>query len=317
MAVTTPTTIDTSIPEVWASEVLRDHRYKGFWGRFVGSAIVQKSELLNKPGDLIHIQTGSYLTAEGVTGDTATLEGNEEALSLSEIKVSPLLYRHAVRINRRANKKSIVELRAEAKMRLAEWGANKMDAVRFEKFSATTLPAPLASETYNAPNYFVAGGTDGSPSVDDITAGETLTVARIQQLRLLLEAQRATPINQDGFPFYALVIHPNALYALKREEEYRDWVREAHIRGADNPFFKGATAILDGIVIYSHFNSLTVTNSGPLLVAKGLAFGAEAFVEGLDELKWQIPLPTRRTPWPRPGGLVVSSPRAAPGSSAG
>src|SRR4051794_6076507 len=122
MTATTPTHVDTSIPEVWASEILRINRVQGFWGRFTGkegsgAPIVQKSELLGD-GDLMHIQTTSFLTGAGVSGDPATLTGNEETLATAEIKVSPLLYRHAVRVNRRAQKKSILDLRDEATARL-------------------------------------------------------------------------------------------------------------------------------------------------------------------------------------------------------
>lgn len=282
MAVTEPTDVDTSIPESWAKDILREHRYGNFWARFVGTAIRQRTELLNKPGDLIHVQVTDPLSGAGVTGDTATLVGNEEDLSTSEIKVSPLLYRHAVLNNRRAVKKSIVDLLAETRERLSEWGGNKMDTVRFAQFVATAMPAPLAAEAY-APNIFTSGGTGGTPTVDDVIVGETLTVAEIQKIRVILEAQKAKPINVDGDGIYALVCHPYALYALKREAEYRDWVREAAVRGSDNPFFKGATAVLDGMAIFSSFNSPLVANATAVQVNKAIAFGDEAFVEGLDE----------------------------------
>lgn len=282
MAVTLPADVDSSIPEVWARKVLRDHRYAGFWGRFIGNAIVQDSSLLNAPGDLLHIQVTNPLTGAGVTGDTAALTGNEEKLVTSEMKVSPLLYRHAVRVNRRAQKKSIVELRSEAKSRLTEWGMHTMDTVRFTNFAATALPAPLGAEAYT-PNYYTVGGTDGTPHIDDIAVGETLTVQAIQEIRLKLEANRAKPIDLDGFGLYALVVHPYALLKLKRETEYQSWVREAHVRGSENPFFRGATAVIDGVVIFGHFRSPLAANATAVQVNRGIAFGAEAFVEGLDE----------------------------------
>lgn len=142
------------------------------------------------------------------------------------------------------------------------------------------MPAPLAAEAYT-PNYYTVGGT-ATPHIDDIAVGEVLTTSDIQKIRLILEAQKAKPLNIDG-ALYALVVHPYALYQLKRESEYRDWVREAHVRGADNPFFKGATALLDGVVLFSSFNSPLATNATAVQVNKGIAFGREAFVEGLDE----------------------------------
>jgi N4-gp56 family major capsid protein len=167
-------------------------------------------------------------------------------------------------------------------MRLSEWGGNKMDAVRFSLFTAAALPAPLAAETY-VPNYYVVGG---GTDEDDVEAGDTLTVEAIQEIKLTLEAQKAKPIVVDGEPVYAMVVNPYALHQLKRETEYRDWVREAHIRGADNPFFKGATAMIDGMVIYGSFNAPISTDGGAggtVPYTRGVAFGSEAFVEGLDE----------------------------------
>lgn len=287
MGFTTNANVDTSIPEVWARNILREVKVKGFWGRFVGkegsgAPIIQKSELLNKPGDLIHIQTTTPLAGAGITGDETTLEGNEENLSTSEIKCSPLLYRHAVGIYRRAAKKSIVALRQEARMRLREWAMTKMDTVRFAQFTATTLAAPLNAETYT-PNIYTCGGVDGSPTIDDIVAGEGLKVADVQKIKLKLKLQHAKPVMVDGHPVYILVTHPNTTYLLKREAEYRDWVREAHVRGAENPFFRGAMAVIDGVVIHEHENTPTANNAGAVKVSKGLAFGSEAFVEALDE----------------------------------
>jgi N4-gp56 family major capsid protein len=284
MAFTTPTNIDSSVPEVWAKSVLREERVGGFWGAFVGgpgsgAPIIQKTELLNKPGDLIHIQVTDPLTGAGQTGDTAAVEGNEENLATSAIKASPEMYRHGVGVYRRANKKSILELRSEARFRLREWMRNKIDNKRFELFTGDALPAPLASETY-APNVYVVGG--GSDE-DAVGAADDLTVASLQQIKLKLRMQQAKPVMIDGKPFYALVTHPYSTYQLKQEARYESWVREAHIRGERNPFFTGALAVIDGMVIYDHENVTTGTNAGAIAYSKGIAFGREAFVEALDE----------------------------------
>lgn len=285
MATTTPTDVDTSIPEIWAKQTFRTHSIAGFFGRFIGregsgKAIIQKVELLNKPGDLIHIQITDPLAGAGQSGDTAQLEGNEEALATSEMRCAPVLYRHAVKVNRRANKKSILDLRREARLRLAEWGMVKMDTLRFTNFAAT---GTLNSDTYDPHIYVVGGPTDDTGDVDDVGSGDTLTVAAVQQIKLKLKLQHAKPLEVDGHPIYVMVTHPNTLYQLRRETEYRDWVREAEVRGKDNPFFRGATALLDGVVIYEHERVPTVVNATTVDVSKGIAFGAEAFVEALDE----------------------------------
>lgn len=284
MAVTTPTNVDSSIPELWAKSVLRDHLYAGFWANMVGGEgsrmpIIRKTELLGKPGDAIHLSITSPLSGSGVAGDTTALEGSEEALSTTTKKVVPLLYRHGVRINRRAVKKSIIELRSEARMRLAEWGEEKMDDVRFANFVSQ---GPINGETYTS-NARAVGG--GSAVPGSVAATDTLDVESIQLAKLDLYNNRAVPLRfDDGIPMFAAVVHPNSLYNLKRSDEYRDWVREAHVRGADNPFFRGATAVIDGVVIFEHPNVVTASDgAGSIAVSRNLVFGAEAFVEGVDE----------------------------------
>jgi N4-gp56 family major capsid protein len=107
----------------------------------------------------------------------------------------------------------------------------------------------------------------------------------IQKAKLALYNQVAKPIRMDGDDIFVMVCHPNALYDLKRDSEYRDWVREAAVRGADNPFFKGATAMVDGVVLFQHSSVPTVASggAGTVKMSKNLVFGAEAFIEGLDE----------------------------------
>lgn len=283
MAVTTTTHVDSSIPELWAKLTLRDMLRDGFWAKFVGgegsrSPIIRASDLLNSPGDTIHIQVTAPLAGAGVAGDETALEGSEENLVTSSIKVIPLLYRHGVRNYRRAIKKSIIDLRQEAQMRLAEWGQEKMDDVRFTNFVASGL---MNGETYTPNTQSDAvGGVPG-----DIAAGDHLTVTRLQKAKLTMYNNRALPLRTaDGNDFYAMVVHPNSMYNLKRETEYRDWVKDAEVRGKDNPFFQGATAMIDGIVLFQHNNVPTAADgAASIAVSRNILFGAEAFIEGLDE----------------------------------
>jgi N4-gp56 family major capsid protein len=304
MASTTPANVDSSILEVWADRTLRDTLYAGFWGSKVGPAgarspIIRQTELLDRPGDVIHIQITNPLVGAGVQGDTTVLTGSEEALATAEIKTVPDLYRHAVRMFRMAEKKSIEDLRAEARMRLAEHAGERMDDIRFAAFVANT-PVPGSGEAQGAattPIVHKVGGGAAVPTTawvaadfNDILAADTLTVAELQKIKLKLYNQRALPLmTKDGQRYFAMVVHPNSLYNLKRESEYRDWVRVAHVQGEQNPFFQGATAMIDGMLLFEHVNVPTITNTAgvPAVVSRNLAFGAEAFVEGLGEnTKW-------------------------------
>lgn len=284
MTFTTGAHVDSSIPELWARLTLRDSLRGGFWSKFVGtegsrSPIVRRTELLNSPGDTIHIQITDPLSGSGVVGDETALEGSEENLDTTSMKVIPILYRHAVGFYRRANKKSILDLRSEGKMRLAEWGQEKMDDLRFSAFVSST---DLNGEDYT-PEFIVAGG--GTTGASDVATTDTLDVETIQKAKLEAYNNRALPLKTvDGDEFFGLVCHPNTLYNLKRSDEYRDWVREAEVRGKDNPFFRGAVAMIDGVVIYQHNNVVTASDGASSnSVSRNVLFGAEAFVEGISE----------------------------------
>ena len=284
MTATTPTHVDSSIPELWAKLVLRDHLRAGFWGKFAGpegsrSPVIQVTDLVAQEGDAIHIQVTNPLSGSGVSGDTTALEGSEENLTSTSKKVIPLLYRHAVRWYRRANKKSIIGLREEARMRLGEWGGEKMDDVRFANYVSSSV---MNGELYT-PNFICVGG--GTTGASDVGTTDTLDVQSIQIAKLTAYNNKAIPLlTGDGEEFFAMVCSPNTLYNLKRSDEYRDWVREAQVKGDGNPFFRGAVAMIDGVLLFQH-NNVTTANDGASsnAVSRNLLFGAEAFIEGVDE----------------------------------
>lgn len=289
MTATTPTHVDSSVPEVWARLTLRDQLRKPFFERFVGpegsrSPVIRVTDLVNKPGDAIHIQVTDPLAGAGVEGDTAQLEGNEENLDSTSLKAIPRRYRHGVRWYDRAAKKSILDLRSEGRMRLAEWGGEKMDDIRFTNYLAS---GTLNGETYTPETFSADVGVGGVPG--DVDTGETLSVAILQRAKLAAYDNRAMPLmTSDGEEFFAMVCHPNTLYGLKRESEYRDWVREAHVRGPENPFFRGSVAMIDGILLFQHSNVPSASDgAGGIAVSRNILFGAEAFIEGLDQdVRW-------------------------------
>lgn len=283
MTATTPTHVDSSIQELWAGLTLRDHLRGGFFAGLIGpegsrSPIIRREDLVSQPGDTIHIQVTNPLVGSGQSGDTSTLEGNEENLTSASLKVIPIFYRHGVRWFTRANKKSLLDLRGEARMRLAEWGGEKMDDLRFAAFTSSAM---LNGELYTPNTRVIGGGSAAS----DVGVGDTLSVQELQLIKLNLYNNKAIPLKTDmGEDVYGMVCHQNAIYNLKRETEYKDWVREAAERGKTNPFFRGAVAMVDGMVLFQHSNVPTAADgAGSIAVARNIAFGAEAFIEGVDQ----------------------------------
>ena len=287
MSVTNLSAVADVTPEVWAKRTLRDSLVRSFWGRFCGkpgsgAPIAQQFELLGGPGQILHIPTSVPLSGAGKT-EEQTLEGSEEALSLGAMKVCPVFYRHAVRYGRLANQRAAVELMGEARVRLAEWGAAKLDANRWASFKASALPSPLGSETYT-PNKFFAKSS--ATSVDDLVAADKLTVAAIRRLRVAMIEQGAEAMtDSEGREFFGLAIHPRQSYDLKGDTALSAMMESAGPRGDANPIFTGAIGRIDGIVLYEH-SSVPVAvnaNAAPAACATSICFGKEAFVEGVGE----------------------------------
>lgn len=286
MAVTNPSNVDTAIQELWAKLILRDFKRTGFWAPFIGGEgsgkpIIQRSELLAGGADTIHIQVTNPLSGAGVEGDVAVLEGNEENLATSEIRLTTTLYRHAVKNNRRAAKKSSVDLFEETRLRLAEWGADKLDSVRFTGIYNTSNTW-VTPDTVYTPNTMYASATAGD---NNIVAANKWTVALARKVKYKLLSQKAKPFKVNGLPWWAVLISPEQEYDLKQDTQYDNYAVQAQNRGMDNPIFTGALMAVDGLVFYPHFSVPTLTNANatPTRIARSLAFGAEFALEALDE----------------------------------
>jgi N4-gp56 family major capsid protein len=283
VATTTTTDVDTAIPDVYSRRVLRSHVRNGFWGPFCGPPgsgmpIIQQAELLNNPGDTVHIQVTNPLSGAGVSGDNATLTGNEEKLTTSEMTCIPVLWRHAVRGWRRAAKKSMLDIREEATLRLGEWGMDKLDNLRFSTFLQATT---LNGGTYT-PNIKYAGAATSNAT---ISTAMTMTVSDVRKVRALLANNKCRPMRINGRDWFFMVVHPFAALDLSNDTVYNTAVTSALPRAEDNPIFTGAIAAIGGMVIYESFN-VPYTNGGvggTVPIQKAIAFGREAFVEGLDE----------------------------------
>lgn len=290
MAVTTPTSVATSIPRKYAQRVLAKMIKDTFWDGMTsppggGGAIIQQSEVLNKPGEEIFIQLTSPLTGAGVSGDTTALTGQEEEMTTADLSFKTIYRRHGVRINNRAQKKSMLDLRGMAVDRLAEWGKGKLDGVRF-------------GNAINAGFYYDAGGTDGTEAsggspyerfvgtgntaVNDLIASELVTLAELSKSKyVMLDRTGFRPWTVGGLDHLVAVLDPWVEYGIKASDStWAQAQREAMQRGSANPLFTGAVGVWDGVIIKKANRVATGTNAGSVRYARNLIFGPEAFIEG-------------------------------------
>lgn len=72
------------------------------------------------------------------------------------------------------------------------------------------------------------------------------------------------------------------MYDLKTNSQFQQAMREAQIRGPENPLFKGATAIWDNVVIHEHERIALKTSSD----TNWSTNGATCFLLGQQALVW-------------------------------
>ncbi len=91
------------------------------------------------------------------------------------------------------------------------------------------------------------------------------------------------PIRSGGREYYALVMSTEQARDLKKDGTYQQNVGRAGERGANNPLFKGAFAIVDGVILYEHNKVYTTLGKTSGVDKWGVGFtvdGAQAMLLG-------------------------------------
>lgn len=287
MGKTTFTTDNALTKKLWDEQLFRDAKKESYFSRFMGtsanSAVQEKNKFSGSKGDKITFGIRMRLTGTGVT-DGQTLEGAEESLTTYDDAVYLHQYRQAVRDNGALDRqRAMFSIDEESRSALADWGSEKIDELCFD--------AILADPTLTF--YKTSSGTTSSSSTATAKAALTaadgkLTPAMISYIKAYAKTGGGRtyvplrPIRVNGRDHYVLLVHPDALYDLKVDPTYSQFIREAEVRGGENPIFSGAVAIIDGVVIHEHENCTTATDGGTGAVAwsKGVFMGAQALIWG-------------------------------------
>ncbi|MEY4300591.1 MAG: hypothetical protein RIR25_1827, partial [Verrucomicrobiota bacterium] len=129
---------------------------------------------------------------------------------------------------------------------------------------------------------FFAGS---ATSTATLTASDKVQWNLLNSLQARAKRKRIKPIRAGGREYYAVVLSTEQMRDLKNDSNYQTIVSRAGVRGDTNPLFRGATAVVEGLVIYDHqkvFNTLGLaTNSkwgasGTVDGAQGILMGAQA-----------------------------------------
>ena len=304
MTATDFSALTTAQKKVWSAELWMAGRDESFWmsNGFVGKSDSDMNSPIYRVTKLTQTDRGlecvmqlvSDLANDGVAGDNL-LEGNEGVLNneAQTIRIDQL--RNGVRSKGRiAEQATVIRFRATAKERLSFWMADKMDEMLFlvaagraftlNTNGSTRGASDLPSLSYAADvvaastNRIIHAGT--ATTEGSLTANDKMSWATIVRARAFAERKKIRPIRGNGKGYYAMVMSSEQAKDLILDPTYPTIVSRAGEKGPNNPLFKNAMAVVQGVVLYSHnkvFNTLgTATKWG----AGNLVDGAQACMFG-------------------------------------
>lgn len=277
-------------PALWRKQLFADVKDSLYMNRFIGtteqSMIQELEDLRKEAGSNISFGLGMKLSGAGKSGDD-TLEGSEEAMTDYDEDVAIDQLRHAVVLTGKMDeKKNAYNMRVSAKNRLADWFAERIEQEIFDKLCGKASSTFSNTPTIAAASRLVYAG--GQASIGAITTAHKMDTKVLDKAKQIaqLASPKIRPIRVGGKEYYVAFLHPYDVTNLKQDPVYNQSVREAGIRGEDNPIFSGAVSNYNGIIIHEH-EYVYRTNDGDTsaYVARNILCGQQAGV-----MAWGAPV---------------------------
>jgi N4-gp56 family major capsid protein len=301
MATTDFGALSTARKKVWAAEIWVAGRDANFWmsNGFVGSGmnnVIQRITELTRTerGDECIMQLVADLALDGIAGDNI-LSGNEEAMFNDTVSIHIDQLRHGVRSKgAMAEQRTVIRFRGTAREKLAFWLANKIDEMMFLTGSGVLFSLNTDGSTRSSTSQLTqlafAGDVvapssgrlkyaNAATSTASLQATDTLAWHMIVSTQAYAKRKRMKPIRSGGREWYALLMSTEQCRDLKNDPTYQTIASRAAPRGNDNPLFRNALAVVDGVVLYEH-NKVGTT----LGLGSGSKWGAAGTVDGSQAL---------------------------------
>jgi hypothetical protein len=291
MAKTTFATGNALTKKAWEEKLYRDvikesYFMENFSGEGSENILQVKNQLLKSQGDKITFGIRMRLAGAGQV-EGGYLEGNEEALTTYDASVTLAQYRHAVRIRGKMDEqRAMFSIKDEARTAIKDWMTEKIDSLCFS--------AILSSPTRTAYRDGAATGayktsTSASTAKTGVHASYKINVGFLSFLRTYAKTggnrsgmlTPIRPIKYKGKDYYVLLVHPDSTFDLKQDTTLQGAWQNARERGEDNPLFKNAICMWDGVLVHEHENCTIGTDAGAgsnVPYSKGVFMGAQALV---------------------------------------
>ena len=253
-------------------EALKATRMGQFIGTGTNSLIYRKDELKKDKGDKITMGLRVQLTGDGILGD-GVLEGKEEALTTHNDAIYIDQLRHAVRSAGKMSEQRVpFDVRDEAMAGLKDWWADRMDASFANQLAGnsdqtdvryTGLQAAIAPDA----SHIISGNGHNTEASLSAGTGHIIKLADIDRMVTMAktfgkepdgstdENMPMRPIRIDGGEYYALFMHPDAVYQLRTDANSGEWreLQQNAIQGGQttgNPLFTGALGMYNNTVLH-------------------------------------------------------------------
>jgi N4-gp56 family major capsid protein len=291
--------------EVWEddywAEYLRDAMFNAHMGTSTNSVIQTFEDLTKQAGDKINIPLVTKLTNAPTTGDN-TLEGNEEALGNYNYQLTVDQLRHAVRVGKMEQQKTVIPLLNAGREMLKLWS---MDDLRDEIIGALQCPVTdgttkMADATEAQKDAFAAANSDriiAGAVVSNYNADHSTMLGNLDNTNDKLtpslislakrKARTASPAIRPikvkgGREYFVLFVGSLQFRDLKEHATMTQANREAMPRGTDNPLFDDSDLLWDGVLVKEVPEMPVITGGGAagIDVAVGALCGAQAVALG-------------------------------------
>lgn len=287
--------------DAFFTEWVRENRFAPDMGTSENSIIQVKEDLKKKRGDRITFNLVNRLTGDGVTG-TGTMEGNEESVDQRAHLLTVDKIRNAVRVAEMEEIKNAIDIREAGRMGLKTWITEKTrdqmiaafgaiqtgygsfelyaDASEAEKdaFLADNSDRYLfgAAKSNNASNDHSAALANIDNTSDKLTSGALSLMKRIAKTANPKIRPIKTKGDEEWFKVYAGTLAIRDL--VNSDSAFQQANREARERGKENPIFRGADYVWDGLIIKEipEIETLTGVGNGGIDVAPVYLCGAQA-----------------------------------------
>jgi N4-gp56 family major capsid protein len=298
--------------KVWSERTWIQGRDQSFWfaNGMVGSGTEDSTKPINlvteltatDRGDRCIMQLIAELQEDGTVGDNQ-VEGNEESLVNDDQEIVIDQLRHGVKSKgKMSEQRTVIRFRAQARNKLAFWLGDKIDELTFLTISGRAYTLKLDGSSRSASSQLpqlafassVVAASSGrifyagsASSEGSLTTSDKMTWNLLVSVSAAARRKRLKPVRIGGREYYCVVMSPEQARDLKQDSNYQTNVSRAMPRGASNPLFTGAFAVIDNLMLYEHpkvYNTFGLTSGVDKWGSGNTVDGAQAMLYGAQAL---------------------------------